>query len=198
MRVFVALPLPDAVAATLASFVQQFDQSRIRWVAQANFHVTLRFLGDIPVDDVKSVSVACARAARVVGPLRLVVEGTGAFPGWHRPSVLWAGLSGETASLRQLATCLEEELVRVGFPPEPRPFKAHVTLGRCRSSCSRELCQRLQAAGEKLREPWLADTMVIYQSVLSRLGPSYVALDCVELGGAPRGGEAERGKQSVH
>jgi 2'-5' RNA ligase len=197
MRVFVALPLPDAVAGVLAHLVQQSDQSEIRWVAPANFHLTLRFLGDISVDDVKSVSVACARAARIAEPLRLVVEGTGAFPGWHRPSVLWAGVSGETASLRQLATGLEEELVRAGFPPEQRPFRAHVTLGRCRSGCSKELCQRLQATGEQLHEPWLADTMVIYQSILSRRGPSYVALDSIALGGAPRGGEAERGKQSV-
>lgn len=177
---------------------QAGDQSsEVRWVPSANLHLTLRFLGDVPSEGVASVYDACTQAANV-GALRLMVTGTGAFPGWHRPTVLWAGVSGETASLHQLTNQVEHELARVGFDVADRPFRAHVTLGRCRSGCSRELCQRLQAVGEQLNEPWLADTMVIYQSIPSRQGPRYVPLDRIELGSVPGGEEAERGKQSVN
>ncbi|MGI6611306.1 MAG: RNA 2',3'-cyclic phosphodiesterase [Limnochordia bacterium] len=198
MRVFVALPLSNSVTHALVCLMRQAcDQSsEVRWVSSSNLHLTLRFLGDIPVEDVASVYDACAQAANAEA-LRLVVRGTGAFPSWHRPSVLWAGVSGMTASLHQLAAQVEHELVRVGFDPTDRPFRPHVTLGRCRSGCSKEVCQRLQAAGEQLHEPWLADTMVIYQSVLSQRGPRYTALGRIKLGGVPRVGEAERGKQSV-
>lgn len=200
VRTFAALPLPVPVKQALADLLAKVRQSITgglaarmnscqplagwRFVSTANLHVTLCFLGDIPSERVSDVVTACEVAAGTMPPLSLAVSGTGAFPGWHRPSVIWSGLDGQVELLRRMVEGLETELAEAGFIAPRKPFQPHVTLARCRPNSALEVAQSIRVAGEQLRVPWLAEQVAVYRSILSPQGPSYVSMGCVELANA--------------
>jgi 2'-5' RNA ligase len=131
MRLFLAINLPTDVRETLWEVAAPLRTARypVRWVAAEAIHLTLKFLGD--VDDMREDEIAAGVAAAVVGakPFPLPVGGFGAFPSAQRPRVVWAGLE-PVPSLELLQHRVEQEMERLGFPTEGRPFHPHLTLGR--------------------------------------------------------------------
>ena len=131
MRTFIAIDLEPGLGPALQGLVRALKATRadIRWAQTNGLHLTLKFLGEI---DEEKAAVVKRILGEVVGrhasfPLRL--EGTGAFPGEHRPRVLWAGFAVEPGLLA-FHEELEHELEREGFRREERPFHPHLTLGR--------------------------------------------------------------------
>jgi 2'-5' RNA ligase len=104
----------------------------VSWVAPANLHLTLKFLGDVEEARMETISTALAAAAARAAAFEMVVRGLGAFPSATRPRVIWAGVAADPASLPSIARAVEEMLGAAGFPAEARPFAGHVTLGRVR------------------------------------------------------------------
>ncbi len=104
----------------------------IKWVRPEGIHVSLKFLGD--VDDAREPELRAAlqriaRAGSEPRPLTLQITGFGVFPDYHRPHVLWAGVTPDPA-LELLQHGVEQAFAPLGFPTEARPFRPHVTLGR--------------------------------------------------------------------
>ena len=134
MRCFVALELPPEVQEAAGGVLRDLQGSGadVKWVRPGNLHVTLKFLGEIKEGMVPALGQALGRACAGRPALELTLAGVGAFPDPRRPQVVWLGLTGDTAALAELAGALEQELAGLGFAPEARPFKAHVTLGRMR------------------------------------------------------------------
>lgn len=104
----------------------------VSWVAPANLHLTLKFLGDVEEARTETITTALAGAAARAAAFEMVVRGLGAFPSATRPRVIWAGVATDPGSLPSLARAVEEVLAAGGFPAEARPFSGHVTLGRVR------------------------------------------------------------------
>src|SRR6266851_2686271 len=102
-RVFVAIELPHNVRAHIAEHIDRLratmPEVRVSWSREDNLHLTLRFLGDIPLTNVEKLSVAASIAASKVEPFEIVVEGCGAFPLRGQPRVLHPHLT--LARLRQ-------------------------------------------------------------------------------------------------
>jgi 2'-5' RNA ligase len=145
-RTFIAIELPANVRAQIAQHIQGLRQQnpdvRASWVREENLHLTLKFLGDVPVDAIQEPSTAAASAAAAMGPLALSIFGCGAFPPHGQPKVLWIGIEDEQRNLIQLQQKLEDECARLGFPRESRPFHPHLTIARIRSpKGSRQLAQ---------------------------------------------------------
>jgi 2'-5' RNA ligase len=103
------------------------------WVAPANFHLTVKFLGAVDIGRLPDVERALGDAVAGLSPFTLTLRGLGAFPSAARPRVIWAGTAQGAAELAGLAAHVERALSPLGFPPEDRPFSAHVTLGRVRT-----------------------------------------------------------------
>ncbi|MCL6634338.1 MAG: RNA 2',3'-cyclic phosphodiesterase [Peptococcaceae bacterium] len=135
MRLFVAINLPEPVKQVLGSFVGELRRltSDARWVEQGNLHLTLKFLGNVPEEQVPAIIAALERSAAGVPPFRLDLGGVGVFPSMERPRVFWVGVSGETAALSRLHRQVQEEMKQLGFEPENRRFTPHLTLARLRS-----------------------------------------------------------------
>jgi 2'-5' RNA ligase len=97
-------------------------------------HLTLRFLGDTPLDRLPAIRQAMDAAAMNSQPFEVRLDGLGCFPNHSRPRVIWVGLAaaggGDSAPLLALKTALDEALTPLGWPPEDKPFRAHLTLGR--------------------------------------------------------------------
>ncbi|MGZ8847637.1 MAG: RNA 2',3'-cyclic phosphodiesterase, partial [Pyrinomonadaceae bacterium] len=121
-RIFIAIELPDKVRRRLsehiASVRSQVPDAHASWVREGNLHLTLKFLGDIPVTNSEKLSAAASIAACKAEPFEIVVGGCGAFPPRGQPRVLWVGLEDASGQLALLHTALEDECAKAGFPRE--------------------------------------------------------------------------------
>ena len=174
MRLFVALPIPDPASQEIAALLARLRASDwpVRWVGDEKLHVTLKFYGEVAPERLEVIEESVRLAARGAGPMPLRLDALGAFPSVQHARVLWLGLEAPPA-LELLQDRLERAGEAIGFPPEGRPFRPHVTLGRVREG------HRIPANAfqdyEVERLPLLAEELVLYESLLSPDGPRYEA-----------------------
>lgn len=185
VRAFVAVEIPPAVVSTLDALQGKLQRHRlaVRWVRPAAIHLTLKFLGDIRTAEVPVVAEALTAATAEAMPISLAVRGLGVFPGIRKARVVWAGLDGDTAALLGLQAAVDSRLEGVGFAPEGRPFRAHLTLGRFKG---REDPQRVAAAleecGDVRSERFTARSITLFKSELKPTGAVYTPLAGAVLG----------------
>jgi 2'-5' RNA ligase len=131
MRIFVALNLPKKERTRIhrASARLREETLPVRWIEPDNYHVTLKFLGEVRQEHLPEVQEIVRRVAESTLPFELALGGFGAFPTVRRPRVVWLGVEA-SAELRCLKQDLEWGLADVGFEPETRAFHPHLTLGR--------------------------------------------------------------------
>lgn len=187
-RLFIALPLPDLLRESIQQWqraAQRLMPEGVRWTPAAQWHLTLRFLGDVDPDEVpplvESLQVACAGQA----PLRLSLEGFGCFPSPERPRVFWLGLAGQRTPLEELQARVLERTARWG-QKEDRPFRAHLTVARIRdgSPAARHGLSRVLPRLPALpSEVWVVDRVVLFRSQLHAEGAVHTALHECWLGG---------------
>jgi 2'-5' RNA ligase len=179
MRAFLAVALPPAARERLAALQRQLAGSGadVKWVEPENLHLTMKFLGEI---DERLSSALIGRLGPVAGatpPFEAQLNRVGAFPAMGAPRVVWVGIGPGVAELRRLAEAIEHETAALGLEGEPRPFAAHVTVGRVRSSNRRQaLVRALQDAAWTAPPPWPVRAVTLYQSLLSSSGPRYTVL----------------------
>jgi 2'-5' RNA ligase len=178
VRTFVAVDLHHDLRRRLAALQTALAPSfpGLRWVRPDKIHLTLRFLGNASPAQISHVATLLAPAAAAAEGIGATVAGLGLFPDRRSPAVLWVGISaGENLPLLQ-AAC-EAAAVRAGFPAEPRPFRAHLTLGRWRDRVPRP---SLPAAD---LGPTRFETLTLFQSDLRPDGSVYSVLRRWRLGG---------------
>jgi len=184
MRAFLGLSLPEEIRESLHRLQRDLSESQadVKWVEAGNLHVTLKFLDEITEEQRRDVEALLTRLASKESVFTLGVEEVGAFPSMSAPRVVWVGLSEGRDTVARIAQRIEEEGCAIGLRREERPFAAHLTLGRVRSSRRRqELTQRLQRVTWKPPAPWFVTSVTLYQSLLSSSGPTYHVLVEVPL-----------------
>ena len=179
-RVFIAIELPPEVRARLSEHVDSLRKAspdvRASWARQENLHLTLKFLGEVPIAKVGALSVAAGAAARANDHFDLVVGGCGAFPPRGNPRVLWIGIEDQSGKLAQLHQALEKECVQAGFAREERPFHPHLTIARLRQPRgTRSLAATHQALGFEALSIKAGEVCVI-RSELSNQGSKYTVI----------------------
>jgi 2'-5' RNA ligase len=186
LRLFVAADLPerlkDAVEGEMASAPRV---GGVKWVKPFQLHFTLKFLGYLGEDAVPEVNHLLEKAAAAHPPLSLRLDNCGAFPTPARARVIWLGCSGDTAEMKALAGDVDGKMTRVGVEKEKRPYKAHLTLARCRDP--RDVsgmidCWRSWLAGREELD-FSVGKVVLYRSILDASGPTYHQLGEFELRG---------------
>jgi len=175
MRLFVAIELPSEIKAELASLQKELlqAQAEVSWTKPENLHLTLKFLGEVGTERVKSIEQACLEATRASKPLSLTTHETGFFPNKRRPRVVWAGLQGDLAELQVLQNGLETQLATLSFAREEKAFHPHLTLGRIKTT--KNIAQLVSSA-EAYQLPTLTFTvseLVLMQSQLHPSGSIY-------------------------
>jgi len=173
-RLFIAIPLPDAVIAVLDEAQRALKKvvppRTVTWVAPSNIHLTLKFLGEVPVDQHDMIAQALSRAAEEHGGLTLGTAGLGCFPNSHSPRVVWVGLGGDKDALHQLRDSVERAIAPLGYPTENRPFSPHLTLGRIRRDAARADAQRLGGIVREAVAPravdWPVTELILFRSEL--------------------------------
>lgn len=174
MRVFVAVPVPDEVrhriVAVLDGAVAHIPGKVVR---PGNWHVTLRFLGEIEEAGYERLLAAMSEAD-LGTRFHLRWGGLGAFPRPGRATVLWIGPDRGEGSLATLASRVGEAVDRAGFGVEDRPFNPHLTLSRLRPA---EDVTALVASAAPLGVAMEVDRVTIYQSRLGSGGAAYRVLE---------------------
>lgn len=125
-RLFIALDLPEDVLAALDRLCEGLPG--IRWSDADQFHLTLRFIGEVEQGTFYDIGEALADVSHP--PFELALKGLGQFPPRGAPHTLWVGVDDPGNALSVLRRRIERRLEEVGLPPERRKFTPHVTLGR--------------------------------------------------------------------
>jgi 2'-5' RNA ligase len=189
MRCFIAVELPPDVKAALRTLEEQLKQGQyrfVKWVQPDNIHVTLKFLGSTPVEDLERIIDALAKVSEQVQPFAVRLGGIGCFPNLQRPEVLWVGLDGELDKLSALQRQVEEVMEDLGFERESRRFVPHLTVARVKRQASlrdkQAFGQWLSAADFSSNLQTEVDGLSLMESQLTPSGPIYHQLALAEFG----------------
>ncbi|HZA41287.1 MAG TPA: RNA 2',3'-cyclic phosphodiesterase [Actinomycetota bacterium] len=183
LRLFVAVSLPTHVLEALAAATAELRNALPggRWSPLENQHVTLKFLGSCPADQLEEIAAAVAMVAASHETATLRLTDLGTFPSRRRARVLWAGLEDEAELLRSLAEGLDDALKPLGFEPEKRAFTPHLTLARWRTPIP--VRAPLPTMPQEVFEPFTVDAVELFRSHLSPRGARYEMLRSWPLAG---------------
>lgn len=133
MRLFVALDVPDDVARYMSQVQREVKQEikASRWQPSHNLHLTLHFLGEVEESLVPVLQQDIDMVSSVIPAFSLSTGYLGVFPSEQKPRVLWLGLSGALATLKQLHLLLGKRFhMHRGLQYDHRPYQPHITLAR--------------------------------------------------------------------
>jgi 2'-5' RNA ligase len=134
IRTFIAIELDESIKDELTSLQERLKgeapPGSVRWVRSEGIHLTLKFLGDVPADQIGEITRALQKSCQGGAPFSLSCGELGCFPNLKRPRVVWVGIQEETRTLAQLQKAIEENVAPLGYPPEKRKFSPHLTIGR--------------------------------------------------------------------
>jgi len=167
-RLFTGVEIPSEVGQALASLRGGLPGAR--WIDPENYHLTLRFIGD--VDDViaREIAYVLGRVKRTAFELRM--EGLTSFGG-RKPRAVVATASAAPA-LIEIQAEQERLMQRIGLEPEGRKYIPHVTLARLRESSSLQVADYLSARGLFRTASFSVSRFVLFSSRNSVGGGPYV------------------------
>ena len=167
-RLFTGLEIPENVMNELS--LLRGGLRGARWIEPENYHITLRFIGDIDDAAARDAEDILAEVRRNGFELR--IDGLSSFGG-RRPRALVA-LLGPSPAMMELQAEHERLMRRVGLEPEGRKFTPHVTLARLRDTSSMEVADYLSARPMVRSQPFAVSRFVLFSSRASTGGGPYV------------------------
>ena len=174
-RLFTALEIPRNAAMSLS--LLRGGLPGARWIDVENYHITLRFIGDI---DGRTADEVVDRLDRIERPeFQLNLTGMGSF-GSKKPHSIWAGVS-PSPEMHALQAEVERICQRIGLPPDPRKFMPHVTLARLRSSRLDDVVHYLSGRGNFRTSPFTVGRFVLMSSKESVGGGPYIVEEAFPL-----------------
>jgi RNA 2',3'-cyclic 3'-phosphodiesterase len=177
-RLFTALEIPRDAALSLS--LLRGGLPGARWVDVENYHITLRFIGDVEGHVADEIANALDRVRRP--SFSLALSGVGAF-GSKKPHAIWAGVTA-SPDLNALQAEIERICQRIGIAADPRKFMPHVTLARLRNPNPLDVAQYLSARGNFSTMPFKVGRFVLMSSRDSVGGGPYVVEEVWPLTGA--------------
>ena len=183
VRTFISIDLPESIKNRIDGLQKTLQkiEAQVSWTKPSNIHLTLKFLGNVEASRIESISEAVGVAAREIRPFEIEISGSGCFPSPRKPRVLWVGFSNVPEPLKQLHSNIEQELARVGFPPETRSFSPHLTIGRIRMPHnSARVAETLISQGFEA-EGFTAREVNVMRSELRPTGSIYTAQRVIQL-----------------
>ena len=177
IRSFIAFDVDSGEILRLISEVQKKlvdSGGDLKLVNPSNIHLTLRFLGDIPLSKVDRIFKEMEEVT--FSPFDVEIGGVGVFPNLNRLRVIWTGLQKGTDELRDIFRQLEPRLCGLGFKPERR-FSSHITLARVRSARSKtQLANCITTLQNYQFGVLRLSCLKLKKSVLTPRGPIYSIL----------------------
>jgi 2'-5' RNA ligase len=174
-RLFAGLEIPAEIGQSLSNLRGGLPGAR--WIDPENYHVTLRFIGDIDGMSANEIASMLFRVNRK--PFEVKVQGLQSFGG-KKPRAVVASVE-PSRPLVELQAELERLMQRLGFDPEGRKFTPHVTLARLHDASSQDVADYLSVRGYFPSRTFLASRFVLFSSRASTGGGPYVVEDSYAL-----------------
>ena len=177
MRTFLCIPIKDDLRDHIASVAEELREqvdARVSWVQRENYHVTVRFLGEIDPSLTVDLKEACRAVTSQIAPFEIPLDRVGGFPSLDNPRVLWVGGKAPFPFL-DLLSLLNSSLSQVGFPQGRAESIAHITIARVKGRVHTPLSQ----VAKQITQPaWTlhAKRLVLMESRLTPRGAVYSAL----------------------
>lgn len=180
LRLFIAVPAPPQVRQSASRVLQQLrGHGDARWLTPDRLHLTLRFLGATPAAQIPRICEVVGKTANAFSSFVVELAGVGAFPNARRPHTVWLGVE-PAERISMLATEIDRAVEGLGFVREQRPFRAHLTLGRVKSSHGigslTNALSRIDPPDEP-RVAWPIQEIELIRSDLRPAGPDYTTLE---------------------
>ncbi len=189
LRLFIAIPIPEPVRDEIIRVQREMQplapQGAARWTRPDQFHLTLRFLGDVPVAGLEQLKESVNAVCRSARPLQLRAGGVGFFPNPHSPRVVWVGIDDQAGLLVDLQKRIETAIRLFTAEPGEKNFAGHVTLGRLKNLKPpdiRKLAAHTQTVQDRTFGEWTADEIEIIRSELSPGGARHTSFAAFRLG----------------
>ncbi|MCW8133143.1 MAG: RNA 2',3'-cyclic phosphodiesterase [Planctomycetota bacterium] len=182
VRLFMAVDLGDEARAKLLPAVERLRRTdcNVRWVEPKNWHLTVKFCGDVPAAQVPEIAAALKRESAKIAAFAFGVRGLFPFPPGKAPRIVAAHIFDEARGLARINQTLETRMQVFGIRPERRGFKAHLTLGRVQGPQD-----RLWSALKKFEHEDFgaspATEVLLIRSVLLPQGAQYTVLEHAPL-----------------
>lgn len=168
-RLFSGIEIPEAIGYRMS--LLRTGLTGARWIDPANYHITLRFIGDVDGGTARDFAANLGRIE--AAPFQLQFDGLGSFGG-KKPRAIWAALR-QSEALLNLQRAHERAARLAGLPAEPRNFIPHVTIARLRNTKPISVAAYLEAqAGGFWSQSFTVDRFVLFSSRASIGGGPYV------------------------
>ena len=178
IRMFLSIPIKDTESIRpILDDVKSIQGVRASPMSQ--MHITVRFIGDIDDGKTKRVVKAVRDAVTDIEPFTVSIGGAGCFPNPERPSVLWIGARPED-TLRTIANRISGNLKASNISFDEKPFKAHITVGRCNGNP--DISGFLEKYAVTEFSTFLCDEILVMRSELSPSGAKHSVLERVRIG----------------
>lgn len=184
-RCFCAIEIPVTARELVLDHINRLraavPDAKASWSRDANIHLTLKFLGDIPQTSLSKLSDAATRAVAGLASFAIRIENTGVFPNQRQPRVMWIGIN-DSEQLKTLHVRLEDEAAKERFEREGRRFHPHLTIARLRPA---EKARALAQAHQQMKFGPLevaVEELLVIRSELSSAGSKYTVISRHPLG----------------
>jgi 2'-5' RNA ligase len=174
-RLFTGIAIPDEIRDRLS--LLRGGLPGARWIDAENYHLTLRFVGDIDFNVAEDIAETLSRVERAVFPVE--IEGLGSF-GTRKPHSIVARVAPSRA-LMELQAEHERLIQRLGLPAESRKYSPHVTLARLRGPSDRDVADYLTLRGGFRTAPFPVREFNLYSSRDSVGGGPYLVEEAYPL-----------------
>jgi len=192
IRTFLAVKIPEDIIACISRLqkdIQAYHLNvnpsydlNVNWVKPENIHLTLKFLGNTHISDLKDICDAMQDVVSDFTPFLLSLKGAGVFPDLRRPRVIWVGLFQETDGLVFLQKQIDIRLENMGVNSKRQIFKGHVTIGRIKGRTDRTLLGEILYTHQQFcSKSFMVDSVYLLQSELKPTGPVYSKLMSFQL-----------------
>ncbi len=173
IRAFIALPIPESVKVEIERAQDELRQALpkhcARWTKREQFHLTLRFLGNVETQRVPELAAAVGDSCQGFPALKLRAERIGCFPDLRFPRVVWVWVHDSAERLAALQKAIAEKTARFAAGEAEKDFTGHVTIARTHE-IKRPQAQILANLAHRMTErffgEWTADKVELMRSEL--------------------------------
>lgn len=188
-RLFIALPVPEEVRVEIQRAQDQLRHELpklcARWTRPEQFHLTLKFLGNVDEARIGALAEAVAAAGAVFAPMKLRAERVGCFPDLRFPRVVWVGIHDAHGHLASLAGAIETATAAFSHEARETNFAGHITIARLKNLKRPQaelLAKLVSRMGKCMFGDWIADSIDIMRSELAAGGARHTCLRRLSLG----------------
>jgi 2'-5' RNA ligase len=179
MRLFIAVNLSSKARGAIQNALDDFpvENPPWRWVTPDNWHLTLKFLGEIETARIDALSVALDNVRARHRSFDMTLGAFGGFPNLRSPRVLYFNVESGSSELEDLAHDVDGAVEKaLGLARERRGFQAHATVARVKDALPASITSRFAAVPALTEAVTHVDSFDLIESRLARTGATYSVL----------------------